>query len=555
MKKTVKDIFSILIHKERSQAIKLIIMDVAVSLLDIIFLAALIYVIHFYTVNNQAVTFSFFPFTFFSKYPLSLIFAFFILFAFKNLFGYFVFKMQYKFVYAVASRLSKRNLLYFLRGSYTDHVHIDSSVHIHKISHQPAEFGHHVLAGLQQIVGQSILIILTITAIFIYSPVLFLLLFIILTPPTIIIGLLIKRKANAIRRSAKPFKEKSLQHLQEALSGYVESNVFQRNDFFVNRYSMYQTRFNDFLSRQLVLQNLPSRFMEVFALFGLVALIVLNFYSSNSGTIQLVTIGAFMAAAYKIIPGIVKIMNCTGQIKTFGYTINGLLPGFPETIIKKEESIATIASLDMKNIFFNYEEKEILHNFSLQMTKGDFVGLTGISGKGKTTVINLILGFAEPRPGSVFINNKITTAACRQHYRKNIAYVKQDPLLIYDTILTNITLDENDYDDNRLQNAVTATGVDMLASQYPQGLNSMITESGKNISGGQRQRIAMARALYKDADLLILDEPFNELDRESENKLLQHCKELAAEGKLVILITHNKESLSFCNKIISLDGN
>ena len=189
------------------------------------------------------------------------------------------------------------------------------------------------------------------------------------------------------------------------------------------------------------------------------------------------------------------------------------------------------------------------------MKKGDFVGLTGISGKGKTTVINLVLGFAEPQSGSVLINNKITTAAERQYYRKDIAYVKQAPLLIYDTILTNITLTENDYDSNRLQNAVKATGVDMLASQYPQGLNSMITESGKNISGGQRQRIAMARALYKNADLLILDEPFNELDRESENKLLQHCKELAAAGKLVILITHNKESLSFCNKIISLDEN
>lgn len=554
MKKTVKDIFSILIHKERSQAIKLIIMDVAVSLLDILFLAALIYVIHFYTVNNHTVTYSVFPFTFFSKHPLSLIIVFFILFTFKNLFGYLVFKMQYKFVYAVASRLSKRNLLYFLEGSYNDHVHIDSAVHIRKISYQPNEFGHHVLAGFQQIVGQIILIILTIIAILIYDPLLFLLLFIILTPPILLIGLLIKRKTNTIRKTAKPVKEKTLQHLQEALSGYVESNIFQRNDFFINRYSAYQARFNDFLSQQLVVQNLPSRFMEVFAVFGLLTLIILNFYSTSSGTIQLVTIGAFMAAAYKIIPGIVKIMNSIGQIKTYGYTITDLLQGHPATEIKKEESNTAITSLTMNSISFGHQEENLLNDFSLEMAKGDLIGLTGISGKGKTTVISLILGFLHPQSGSILINNKITTAADRQHYWKNIAYVKQDPFLIHGTILTNIILDENDYDTFRLEAAVKTTGVDVLAGQYSNGLNSIITENGKNISGGQRQRIAMARALYKDADLIILDEPFNELDRGSENKLLEHCKKLAAAGKLVILITHNKKSLSFCSKIISLDG-
>jgi len=82
----------------------------------------------------------------------------------------------------------------------------------------------------------------------------------------------------------------------------------------------------------------------------------------------------------------------------------------------------------------------------------------------------------------------------------------------------------------------------------------MIAENGKNISGGQRQRIAIARALYKAADLIILDEPFNELDEASEIALLTHFRQQAQNGKMVILITHNKQSLSFCNKIVSLDG-
>jgi ABC-type multidrug transport system fused ATPase/permease subunit len=533
--------------------VQLIFMDVVISLLDIAFLATLIYVIHFYTEADHVIPFSFFPFTFFAKYPLSLIIVFFLLFAVKNGLGYLVFKLQFRFVYTVAARLSKNNLTHFLQGSYTDYVQTDSSVHIRKISQQPIQFGHYVLGGFQQITGQAILIILTVIAILIYSPFLFLLLVILLTPPVIIIGVLIKRKLNTIRKTAKPVSETSLQHLQEALAGYIESNIFQRNDFFINRYSIYQAKFNDFLSQQLVIQNLPSRFMEVFALFGLLMLIVINFYSNNSGSIQLVTIGAFMAAAYKIIPGVVKILNSIGQVKTYRYTIDELLH---DKILPKEKdhtSQSTIVSIAMENISFAHKEEKLLDNFSMKISKGDLAGLSGISGKGKTTLINLLLGFLDQQSGAVLFNDKPTAATDRQYYTHNIAYVKQNTFFIHDTILANIMLAENEADKQRIEYVVKATGLDLLTAQYPEGLNKIITENGKNISGGQRQRIVIARALYKNADVIILDEPFNELDREAENKLLLHLQLLAAGGKIILLVTHNKESLAFCSKIISLD--
>lgn len=97
------------------------------------------------------------------------------------------------------------------------------------------------------------------------------------------------------------------------------------------------------------------------------------------------------------------------------------------------------------------------------------------------------------------------------------------------------------------------TGLKDLITNYAEGYNKTITENGKNVSGGQRQRIAIARALYKDADVIILDEPFSELDRYSEDGLLKYFSELSRQRKIIILITHNQESLLFCNKIISLD--
>ena len=134
-----------------------------------------------------------------------------------------------------------------------------------------------------------------------------------------------------------------------------------------------------------------------------------------------------------------------------------------------------------------------------------------------------------------------------------MAYVRQQTFFIHDTLLRNITLEESGHDQKKLDYAIQTSGLDTFIAQYPEGLDKMIMENGKNISGGQQQRISIARALYRNADLILLDEPFNELDETSEISLLEHFRELAQQGKLIILITHNKKSLSYCTKIISLD--
>jgi len=151
------------------------------------------------------------------------------------------------------------------------------------------------------------------------------------------------------------------------------------------------------------------------------------------------------------------------------------------------------------------------------------------------------------------MNNLYLKTRERQHFRKRISYATQQPLLIYDSILKNITLNEKPVDFQKTEEVIRVTGLSEMITNYPEGFNKVITENGKNLSGGQRQRLMMARALYKSFDLLILDEPFSELDRDSENCLLNYLNELALAGKMILLITHNKESLSFCNKIISLD--
>lgn len=550
MGKIIKNIFIILDQKEKKNAIALIFLDILISLLDIGFLVILLYVIEFYTEQTSL------PSSFFSKFlnqnNLLLIASFFILFTLKNIFGFHVLQRQLKFVYAVASRLSTQNLMYYLEDSFSNYVSIDSSVQIRKISQQPIEFSHYVLAGFQQIISQSVLILLTVIALLIYNPVLFFLLLLILTPAIILAGFLMKKKLSFVRKSAKSLSEKAIQYLKEALSGFIESNIFQSKTFFSNRYRNSQSQFNKVLSDQLVIQNMPSRLIEVFAVMGLLFLIIIHSFTA-ADSISVITIGAFMAAAYKIIPGVVKILNSSGQIKTYEFTIDDLLKNnrrIPENICEEK---LVIHSVEFRNVSFRFLDEAVFKHISFSLSKGDFAGLSGISGKGKTTMMNLLLGFLEPGNGKVLINGISSEMQQLQQFWKNISYVKQQPLLIYDSILKNITLDESVVDFQKLEEVLRVTGLKEILSSFPEGYNKVITENGKNLSGGQRQRVAIARALYKDADLVILDEPFSELDRYSEDCLLTYFSELANHGKTIILITHNKESLLFCNKIISLD--
>jgi len=280
---------------------------------------------------------------------------------------------------------------------------------------------------------------------------------------------------------------------------------------------------------------------------------MVNKWSANVRGVDLLTIAVFMAASYKIIPGVVKILNCTGQIKTYQFTIADLLHSNYKTADENHAPASNVSSIKFQQVHFDYKDQGLLNGVSFEMMPGDFVGISGVSGKGKTTFINLLLGFLEPRTGNILINDEIISGIYRQRYWDRISYVKQQPFFINDSVLKNITLDDGDYNAERMEDVLSLCGIDQLLDTYPNGLEHVIKENGKNISGGQRQRIMLARALYHDFDLLILDEPFGEMDNDMESSILERLKALTERGKMILFITHNKTSLSFCNKICSLD--
>jgi len=540
-------VLHLLTRHERHKVYRLVFFDSIISLLDIAFLALLLWLLSFYTGGKVNANISNVLHPAIAN-PVLAIGIFFILFSLKNWLGYRLLIFQHHFFYDVASRLSKKNLLHYLRNNYLQFIHVDSSVRTRQISQQPVEFSHNILNNLQQIATQSLLILFAICAILFYHPVLFLLLLVFLLPPVVVLGIIIRRRSKQIRNQVQTASQKTIQYLQESLAGYIESNIYDKSEFFTERYHQYQSELNSNIATQQTLMSLPTRLVEVFAILGIFILALVSQYGSGKSAPDLFTIGVFMAAAYKIIPGMVKILNSVGQIRTYEPTLDSLA-AFEESKILSTNG-QKINQIKFENVSFKYDKEPVLNNLNFELKPGDMTALWGRSGSGKSTVVHLMQGFLSPQKGSVLINDD----ANPELSRLRISYVKQQPYFIHDTLAKNITLANVNYNVQKMNEIITFCGLNNLVQSYPDGLHTLITENGKNISGGQRQRIMLARALYHDFDVLVLDEPFSEMDKAAETDILTQLQLLAGKGKIIVLVTHNPNSLNRCNNVIDLNG-
>ena len=547
----IKTINTVLTTKEKKQFVLLVFMDTIISIIDILSLVLLLWIVKFY-IDHEPGAINILPGWMAGNSSIVLIAVFFFLFSLKNVAAFLVTQKQFGFLGRVALRLSEENLRKYQHGSFEDFVKVDSSVQIRKIAFQPFEFCQYVLSGVQQIITQSTLVILTVIAVTIYNAELFLLIMAIILPPVVLVFYMIKNKLTKMRKEIHSSNENSFQFLLDALKGYPESNIYNSHEFFRQRFVSARKLFSRHLFGWLGIQQLPNRVIEVFAVLGLFLLIFMAQWSGNNDEHTLITIGAFIAAAYKIIPGLVKIINVSGQMKAFEFASNELHPS-TRTDDNTHTKLKSVDSIELKNISFQYNGVPVLKDFSLTAKRGDFIGIKGQSGLGKTTIMNILAGFLKPGRGEIYINGDVVKPGNTEILQHALSYVRQQPFFIHDTTVRNITLSENHLDHDLLNSVLAVTGADNLIQSDAKGINKMIKENGKNISGGQQQRISIARALYKNADMVLLDEPFNELDETSEKALLEYFNRLANQGKIVILITHNQSALAYCNKTISLD--
>ena len=217
---------------------------------------------------------------------------------------------------------------------------------------------------------------------------------------------------------------------------------------------------------------------------------------------------------------------------------------------KKEKVKEVEGEIEFDEVSFSYrgEEKKILNDLNLKIRKGETVAFVGGSGSGKTTILNLAIGFLKADSGQVRIDGKNLMEVNLQSYREHIAVVPQQSILFSGTIRDNITYGTEGIPDEKLWEIVQAANLEDVIKKMPDGLDTMITEHGDNLSGGQKQRISIARAFVRNPKILILDEATSALDSVSEKKIQDSIQRLVRD-RTTLIVAHRLSTIKNADKI------
>ena len=308
------------------------------------------------------------------------------------------------------------------------------------------------------------------------------------------------------------------------------------------------------------LQETPRLIIELFAVFCFVLIAIISHDGQNNFSNIIVKLGIFAAAAFRILPSLNRVVVSINSIKQSQSVINTIYNDFQlENLIVEYDKLnlenEKINKIEIKNLCFKYpkSKKYILEDLNLNIVEGDYVGIYGKSGSGKSTFVNLFSGLLTPDSGEIYFNNK-NIKSNSYLWKSTIGYVPQSIYLNHETLKENIAFGEKyeDINNQKILNAINLAQLDDLVKIIPNGIDGIIGENGINLSGGQIQRIGIARALYKNPQILIFDESTNSLDLTTEIEFMNIVNSL--REKNIIFISHQLRVLEKCNKLFKFEN-
>ena len=344
--------------------------------------------------------------------------------------------------------------------------------------------------------------------------------------------------------------------LLEGLGNIREIKIFDVLSFFTSKLKSENFKKARITYFQTTLIQAPRFYLEFISVVGL-SIFILTFLIQEKNIIELISIiGVFVAGSFRVIPSLNRVITARQHIK---YHENTLEIIFNE--IKNENEPLTInksrlifnKSFELKNIYFKYKNtnKWILDNINLKVLEGESIGIIGESGSGKSSLVDIVSGLLIPQKGKLLIDGVKLPKNRLSNWRTLIGYVSQRTNLFDDTIIANIAFGDRNPNINKVKESIIDAQLLDFVNSLPNGIYSKISENGINFSGGQIQRIAIARALYKNPKVLILDEATSSLDNKTEINLIESVNKLKSKVT-IIMIAHRISSLAYCDRIFEL---
>lgn len=415
-------------------------------------------------------------------------------------------------------------------------------------------FSMSLLSPLLNMTADVLLILLVTAVLLVYAPMTVLMLYLAFFPFMLMYIFGIKRRIRYYGKKELLARREQTRIVTEAYKGYAELEV---NHAFPSLQHSFLKGLDTISFCRLKLEtvyHLPLCLSELSVVIGLTLLAL-----SGTGNVKAL-VGIFAVGAFRLLPALRESLSAWTQIQNSVFCLRIIKAGMEDLFSTFEEKPTAGLSFEkeiaISNLSYTYPEgKRVLKEFDCTIRKGEYIGIRGSSGIGKSTLFNLLLGFLKPDGGEIRIDGVLLSAENRKLWHRRIGYVPQGVFILDGTLAENVALGCCDISKEKVKRILRQVRLDEWVDELPQGIDTLLGESGARLSGGQKQRVGIARALYKEADILLLDEATSALDTATECEINEMICGLRNDyrGLTVLSIAHRESSLALCNRIITLN--
>lgn len=478
-----------------------------------------------------------------------------LIFIIKNLFMILNTYLQLRFVQSWNFHIEKMLLKYYLYAPYKKISRINSATKLYNIgSLINSTLNDFVLRGINLITHiVTVIAILILLLMKSFIPAILAGIFI-LTAMTLN-NKLLKDKLVNISEKILPLLKKVTRVTVDSLSNLKELKVFLAEDHFYHSYEEVKKEKNSLDLLSAVLNSIPPFIVEILIVITLLIVAGIISIQNIDNTSNIVASYALAAAAiFRLAPALNRVQNCINSMNSNRSLAKEMIKIYEDNHFynikyRKIQKIQFNNSLELRKINFSYEEKKpILKNINLTIKKGEFIGIIGKSGAGKTTLVDIIMGLLQIDSGEIILDGKAITNNI-EDMRTLIGYVPQEINFLDRPIRENIAwgINKEDIDDQKIKNILKIVMMEDEISKLKDGIYAKRT-----FSQGQKQRISLARALYKEPEFLVLDEATSSLDLHTEKKITETLDKLKMKNT-IIAIAHRLSTLKSCDRLIYLD--
>ena len=442
----------------------------------------------------------------------------------------------------------------YLYSNYEELRNIDSNEILRDINVEARLVVAQFVSPLLTLTLNLMIISLIIILLFLYNYKITIIILIFLVILFIVFKLLFSERLKQLGLDRQIYSKDILKSIKQTFDGYRELSTYNYLDLFQKIFVKKSIKLANNGMRRSVLIVIPKLFLETLVILTIVSCIGFMYLSGFKLNEIFLNITVYTVAGLRVFPIFVAIINAYQNLNYSFTPIKKIKEIYEKNNIEfKKISNKPILnnSITVENVSYFYGEKKILNNISLNISKNSFLGITGPSGCGKSTLVDLISGLTRPSKGIIKIDN-VNINNFGKMWSNQVAYVQQNTFIFDTSFIRNITLNDNDdYDKELLKLSLEVSSLQNFRDYLDDGIFLNLGEFGNKISGGQLQRIGLARAIYKNSQLIILDESLSNVDYETKEKILQRLIDLKND-KTIIYVSHDLSDLERCDDIFKL---